>query len=156
MNQKKSKSLRRMARSIARETGNTALRYRTIFHNPRQVMVGWKPAEIKEDGGILKPVTGFLKRGWNLLKRLAGVPEPEPEQKPAPKSYVPDIRTVAPETHVLAGGIRFYLQRLKAACFYTRNKLSGRDLKRPDRAMMRTLVRQERAERFAELSALEA
>lgn len=155
MNQKKSKSLRRMARHLAREAGNTAVRYRTILHNPRQVMVGWKPAEIQaEEGGLLKPVTGLLKRGWNLLKRLAGVPEPE--QKPAPESFVPDIRTVAPETHVLAGGIRYYLRRMKAACFYTRNKLSERDLSRPDRAMMRTLVQQERAEHLQQLAALEA
>lgn len=34
MNAKKSKSLRRMAREIAREANNTALRYRTILHNP--------------------------------------------------------------------------------------------------------------------------
>lgn len=157
MNQKKSKSLRRMARSIAQEAGNTALRYRTILHNPRQVMVGWKPAEVPTDdekGGLLKSVGNVFKAGWNFLKRMAGAEQPE--QREAPESWVPDIRTVAPETHVLAGGIRFYLRRMKAACFYTRNRLSVRDMHRPDRTVMRTLVRQERAEHRAELAALEA
>jgi hypothetical protein len=118
-------------------------------------MVGWKPAEIDMgDGGVLKPVKSLLSRAWGFLKRLAGAPEPE--QKPAPKSYVPDIRTVRPETHVLAGGFRYYLQKMKAACYYTRNMLSPADLRRPDRAQMRTLVRAERGDRLAELSAREA
>lgn len=156
MNQKKVKSLRRMARSIAREKGDTALRYRTILHNPRQVMVGWKPAEPEqqEKGGILKPLGGLFSRAWGWLKKMAG--REEPERQKAPESWVPDIQTVAPETVVLAGGFRRYLQRMKAACFYTRNKLSVRDLSRPDREAMRTWVRQERAERLAELAALEA
>lgn len=154
MNQKKSKSLRRMARSIARDAGNTERRYRTILHNPRQVMVGWKPAESQEKPTLIEKAQNILTSMWSWVKRMAG--REEPVQKPAPESWVPDIQTVAPETHVLVGGFRFYLQRMKKACFYTRNKLSLRDLSRPDRAAMRTWVREERAAHRAELSALEA
>lgn len=151
MNAKKSKSLRRMAREIAREANNTAVRYRTILHNPRQVMVGWKPAEPDQKPTVAEKAKGILSSMWGWLKKMAG--REEPAQKPAPESFVPDIQTVAPETHVLAGGIRFYLRRMKAACFYTRNMLSVADLRRPDREVMRTLVRRERDQHLQALAA---
>lgn len=152
MNAKKSKSLRRMAREIAREAGNTAVRYRTILHNPRQVMVGWKPADPDQKPTVVEKAKGILSSMWGWLKRMAGAEQPPVEAK-QPESFVPDIRTVAPETHVLAGGIRFYLQRMKAACFYTRNNLSLADIRRPDREVMRTLVRRERDQHLQALAA---
>lgn len=115
-------------------------------------MVGWKPADPEQKPTMVEKAKGILSSMWGWLKKMAGREEPE-QRTEAPESWVPDIQTVAPETHVLAGGIRFYLQRMKAACFYTRNKLSIADFRRPDREVMRTLVQRERAQHLQALAA---
>ena len=141
MNQKNAKALRRIARQLAVEDSNTAIRYKQIVHPGRKVFLGWREKEAPEQpknivakaaGGIL----GLMKRAWDGLKAAAGR-APEPVQKPDPKEYEPIIETMNPTTDVLVGGIRFYLQRIK---------------RRLGLAETRIQARAERGRRLAELA----
>lgn len=78
-------------------------------------------------------------------------------QKPDPVEYEPDIRTVAMETHVLTSGVRYYLQRLKAAFRERRAfiKLPNGDTvtNREFRDSLQTQVREERTAHLRALAA---
>ena len=157
MNQKRAKSLRRMARAIAREEANTAPRYQTTIHGKRRVFLGWKPveADATEQPTLMETVQRGLSAAWGWLKKMAGREEPKP--KSVPVEYVRDIQEVECSTDRLAGGFRFYLQRLKRM-FRNRSAFirhPGGELvsQREYQGMLRNQVQAERASHLARLAA---